>query len=382
MKKNSIYNFFFYLCYILLIVNSTCNKIKYFDIIIKYNKYIIPIILFFVIILQAKKYSKKSIVRIIGIVSIGLISYYITKSNDIFLTFLLIICAKNIEIDDFIKKDVIVKLCIIFFVIICYKLGLAENSIMYREDGFLRSSLGFSHPNRLGMLIFSINCGVMYLHHGKYNWKDLVLIIVSLLICIKVCDSRSSQIGIVALTLITITTKFFKDKKIYKNILTTLPIILTIISIVSAFLYSKGYSFIYTINEIVSNRILYCYKFIEYYGINLFGNYFQYYGMWGISNRLSVLDNAYVHILVHFGLLTFLLTIGCFIWIINDAIKNKKYNVIIYLVPFLLYGLMEHHIFEIQYNSILIYASGMIYAIKKREKSKNNILSNNDMIIK
>lgn len=345
----------------MIIINCTCSNVVFLSNIIKYNRIIIVYILLIMLLTQSNIYKKKSLIVILLLIVSNIITLYITKENDLMLTLLLIICAKNIETKEFIKKGLIVKLIITALVIFCYKIGLAENIVMYREDGLIRNSLGFSHPNRLGMLIFSMCCDLVFLHYNKYSIKDYIVLIVSLIICTKVCDSRSSQIGILALFFMIQYTRIRKEKKDYKAMICIIPILLPILTLILTLMFSKNIQFVTFLNKLVSNRILYCHKFLNYYGLSLFGVFFEFYGQWGISNRLSVLDNAYMHILIHFGIINFVVITYGFIKILKCSVEQKKYEIITYIVPFLFYGLMEHHIYEIQFNSILICLGELIY---------------------
>lgn len=361
MKTFKIYNYIFYFCYAMLLVNSTCTNVRFLSSVIYFNQLLIPVLLIIMMLTQSKSYYKKSLFLIAIILSINILTLYITKETSLFLTFLMIICAKNIDAKTFIKRDFIFKLIIIIFVISCYKLGYADNNIMYRDDGLIRNSLGFTHPNRLGLLLFSMCCDLIYIHNKNYKLIDYLFLLFSLIICSVVCDSRSSQIGIIAILIEILYLKMRdRNKSIPKGII-LLPVMFAIITFLLTFLYSKNISIMYDINKLISNRLLYCLKFFQYYGITLFGNVFEFYGMWGISNRLSVLDNAYMHILIHYGILNFILIISLFTKLIKNSITNKKIEIIIYIIPFLAYGLMEHHIFEIQFNSILICMSELLF---------------------
>ena len=232
MKTSRLYKILFYFCYIMIIINCTCSKVIFLSNLIKYNRIIILYVLLIMIIMQSRKYKKKSLIIILLLIISNIITLYISKEADLMLTLLLIVCAKNIEPQEFIKKGLTAKLIITLLVILCYKFGLAKNVIMYRDNGLIRNSLGFSHPNRLGMLIFSMCCDFIFLHYNNYSIKDYIVLIVSLIICTKVCDSRSSQIGILALFFMMQYTRIRKNKKDYKTITCLMPILLPILTLI------------------------------------------------------------------------------------------------------------------------------------------------------
>ena len=117
---------------------------------------IVTVLLFFLILLQEEKYKKQEFLKLLFLLILSIISYCVSKCNYILMSFLFVIACKKIDVKKVIKFDIKLKSLLIIITIIFYKIGLAENIIMYRENGTIRNSLGFSHPNSLGAFLFAI----------------------------------------------------------------------------------------------------------------------------------------------------------------------------------------------------------------------------------
>lgn len=370
MKKINIYNLFYFFTYSLLMIIVICKKV---DFIVPFSNVIhkiIPLNLLFIFFIQNKKISLKSLIYIFILIISFTITFYITDVSDLLYTFLFIISAKSIDVRKFIKFDIFLKCFLVIFVVIMYYNGHAENLTMIRPDGTIRNSLGLVHPNHFGLYLFSICCGIFYLNYNKIKLWNYAVVLISFLICYYVCDSRAAQFGIIILILFYFVLSK-KKQPIFVKYTHFLPVILFAVSFIFVLLYTTKNPYIIKLDSLFSTRIKCANMFLSHYGINLFGHYFEFYGMWGTGKNLTVLDNSYMHSLIHYGLISFSIIMTMYIVILKNSIKEKKYNILVYLIPFLIYGLMERHIIEIQYNSILICASSIIY-LKNRTKSQNN----------
>ena len=114
MKKINLYNFMFYLLYFFIIFYYMCGRINGVSIIRNIINIIIPFGLIFIIIIQSKKYSKKSLLICLSIIMVVFFSYLISHNKDLLITTLFIIASKNIEVDKLIKYDMVVKLILMF----------------------------------------------------------------------------------------------------------------------------------------------------------------------------------------------------------------------------------------------------------------------------
>lgn len=381
MKKFNMSIFLFYLSYTLMVVYFMCGQVKILFDIKNYIYFMIPILLVLLIIFQSKTYSFKSILLMVCSIFVFFISYRISRNSLIFISLLFILASKNVDIEDFIKYDFKLKLFLLVSVIILYFLGFTNVILKSRIDGTIRYALGFGHANVLGVILFTLCSDLAFLHYKKIKFKEYLFFLISFLICTFVCDSRAAQFGILILFILLIFLPKVEKILLVNKIIPFLPIILMGLSYLGAILFNGRSDFILKLNDLTSTRIKCTSDFLNYYGVNMFGHYFEYYGLWNIRSYLTVLDNSYMNMLLQFGLATTVFVIlGLFISL-KKAVKEKKYALIMCFIALMLYGLMENYSYMIGYNAILIYMSCLIYNKKGKDNNEENSNDNISLII-
>lgn len=368
--KNKISKITYYFAYSLIIISYLCSR---FPIISESKKFIMTIALLSFLttfITQAKKYNSKNLIMCIIAFIFFSISYSISANNILLLGFLFIICSKNIDPNKFIRFDMILKIILTILIILSWKLGIITEVVMHRTDGIIRHSLGFGHPNGLGKVLFCICAEIIYLNFKNMKIKDYFLIIIAFLISNFICDCRGATIAIIILILIQKIQS--KHNIISKKILISLPLILTFFSFISALLFIKnpGNELLLNINKLTSGRIKCAADFISNYPLNLFGNVFEFLGQWNTRGQyLTVLDNSFVFLPLQFGLISAIIVLLFSTKVISHLIKNKNMPAVYCISAFLILGLMENCAFNINSNSMIIFASSLVY----KETINNNV---------
>ena len=74
-----------------------------------------------------------------------------------------------------------------------------------------------------------------------------------------------------------------------------------------------------------------------------------------------MLDNAYINLLLRFGIVSIVLFLTFFTRFFNTCIKKNLIGCFIALFVILIYGLMESYIWLLVYNPILLYLSNYLY---------------------
>ncbi len=355
MKKVKIDNIFYYAAFALILVTIMCSQFAFISNNRKYIRAISIIFLIINLILQNQKIPFKSfVILIVSFVCLS-ISYFINESYTLLLGLCFILCYKNIDINNFMKFDMKLKIFLLVFVIVSWKLGIVSEVTMLRTDGTIRHSLGFSHPNSLGLNLFCICAEIIYLYFEKLKLKHYFLIALSLYICNNICDSRSATLSLLILFGLFLLKKFnlFKPNKNLKY----LPVLLIALSFIFSIFFLKNPNnvFLKNLNHLISGRIRCSAEFLDYYGLNMFGHKFEFYGLWNVrGQKLTVLDNSYMYLFLHYGIVNGLIITLYVISFINKLLKNEEYSKICYLISFLFIGLMENVTFNVFYNVILI----------------------------
>lgn len=374
--KNNLSRITYYLAYSLMIIAYLCSRFS----IINNNKQFINILMLILLLLtfiiQGEKYNFKTIIMFMLVFICFLIPYTINGNNMLIIALLFIICSKNIMPDKFIKFDMILKISLTIIIIASWKLDIITEVIMSRADGTIRHSLGFVHPNGLGKVMFCICAEAIYLNFKNMKPKEYILIIIAFLISNFICDCRAATIAMIALIIMQKTQK--KHNMLLKKIIIYLPLILTIISFISAVLFIKNPNneILININELTSGRIKCAADFISNYRLNLFGNIFEFLGQWSTRGQyLTTLDNSYVFLVLQFGLISGIIVLIFLTNLLNYLTKSNKMPAVYCIISFLILGLMENCAFNFNSNSMIIFASSLIYQKLRsntNEKDRNN----------
>lgn len=355
----------FYFAYTILLMKIICGRAKFIDNISQYITLFELVLLSVCILVQTRIYKIKTLVLIIVVLLVCLYSYTITNNSNIIIVFFFIFAMKNIEFEKFIRYDIKAKIIFLLFNLVLIYIGVLENIIFYRQDGGIRQTFGFASPNSFGGIIMSICFEWLYLKRNKINGLKLSLLVLVSIILAIICDSRTAELCLILLVIFMLLF----NKKIYlKKVIPYIPIILTGISLVLVYLYDGQYSFIMKLDDILSTRITCAYNFFNLYDLNLFGNFFEETDVW--LGYMNTLDNAYLYLLLNQGILLYIFVIFINMKILKIAVKENNTVLVVILITFCLYGLMERGTFFITYNVFLLCAKDLLFKNKELEEKQ------------
>ena len=263
MKKNStIFDRLFYIGYLLLIISSLFKRVVFLNPVINYIEIAGCVSLAFIIVLSFNKIERKSLFRVFLLLVISILSSYFSGSS-LPLKFILVICAaKNIDFDRFVETDFKMKTLLIILLVTFHYFGLTNDYIMYRANGTVRNSMGFSHPNMFGLQLLIICLEFFYIKYikkQKFKIMDFLFLAFIIFIIDYYSDSRSSVITLSIFGLLYLLKDLIIkacNNKVVKSLFVYSFVILALLSLISAINY-KGSSVLSSINKIISGRLYY-----------------------------------------------------------------------------------------------------------------------------
>lgn len=274
----------------------------------------------------------------------------------IYLVFFVLTMA-DIKISDLIRISFFTQLSSLVFTIICFKLNLIENTILYR-DGIIRKSFGFAHPNLFGLIVMCITISFLYIYFKKINLIVFILVSGINLYVYTVTLSRTSFLCAIFAILISLLAKYTSlyRKGIIKYILIfSIPVIF-LISVILPLFYNTS-NFYYLLDEIFSGRLIQGHYYIDKYGISIFGKFIpDTYNILNLYNWTEgwVLDSAYLRILIQQGIIIFIVV---FIYVLYKCIilcKNQKVFEVLLIFTSLIYAFFERYSLNIFIFSITL----------------------------
>lgn len=322
-------------------------------------------------------YKRKELLIIAAVTVLLLISAVNSHYLALMSTWLFIVAAKNIDNRQLIVLAKWILQILIPVVILLYFAGVLENDIMYR-DGEIRQSLGFFHPNQLGLRIFQWAACSIYLTDGKHIGISRMILYIILGIFIYLVPN--SQSAFVCLMLLIIGILFLqklekktKWKKRFAGVLLFGALGVNLGSVFLSLSDISGNPFLKKIDRLLSIRFSAGHRVYELYGIKWLGQ-MAYVSeeerkVVGIAEKLY-LDNSYMTLLVRYGILVYLLFTICFVVLLWKLYQSEQDKLLVILVVYSVYGIMENSVYMMTHN-IFILAMGMVlYGLPRLDAAK------------
>ena len=327
-------------------------------------------------ILNITRYTKKELL-FAGIIFIILgISYFVSKDGRFFATAVFIFAFRGLDLKELIKYDIKIKIVFIVTIVIFHFIGLMDSYEMIRDDGTIRSSFGFNHPNNFSLYIFGLIAEIIYAYYKKIDYLYLLLLFIVSVSAMILTDSREAFVASILLILSVAAIKKFKiekifTKKIVKWIFLSAATVLTIGSIVLGGLYSTKNDVLVKIDDILTGRVAFAGKFLNKYEIKPFGNKVN---LVSVRERQEtgkkswVLDNSYLKVLLQYGLFAFLIFIISIYIMQKNALEKKDYILFIILSIYVVLGGIGNVLIQLNSNIFLLYLAGCSVLVTRKEE--------------
>lgn len=316
-----------------------------------------------------QKYQIKEF-ALIAIVTLPVIIATLNSGhNTMMSTWIFVVASKYIDMDKIAKVSYYTELLMTLAVFYLFFNGFIEEYVTYRGL-VLRHSLGFSHPNQLGIRVFLLIVCRCYIRRKKFNFFDCGIIIAAAYFVYRVANSKTSYYALTILAVIMIfhatVEKIGGNFDKWSNLLIAGAIISNISSLLFSLKDIRKVALINKFDRIMSRRFSECHRIFKYYGIKLFGQDVQI-----IVNRPGVgkhyhfwLDNAYMSILLRYGPIVFILFTVLYVSAMIMLKRMQQYVLVEILCLYAIYGIMETNFFSMSQNLFLLLLS---YPIYKRE---------------
>jgi|GEM_PF-7080918 len=378
IKNDIIYYIFIFWYSTELIFNSTIEKIGFIDksTLNSLSAYIVFVLLLIQIVF-IQKYNHRELITIILITLPIIIASYNSGNFTLMSCWMFVVAARNIDIERVIRsayKIIIICSTIIFLLRFA---GIIEDYMMYRNDR-IRYSLGFSHPNQLGLTIFQFCACYYYIHRKSFKFKDYFVLTMLMIFVYAVPNSQTSYIAIFMLLLLIFIKGIidYYQKNTMKNIsflMILCSVFFNVFSAVFLFVDIKKFNFLSIINTLMSDRFSCGHIVYNIYGVSIWGQRIYVSAderaVIGLKIRLW-LDNAYMAMILRYGVIVYIIFSILYIYNMIYFWKRNKYELVIILFTYSVYGLMENGWYSMARN---IFVITMSYALYSRDIDFENI---------
>lgn len=332
-------------------------------------------------ILFARKYKVLYILGIITFVVIFTVSAFVSSYLSIVLTVLAIFTGYFMsDLDILIIYSFRARLLSTIFIILSETMNVIPSTIIDR-DGVLRNSLGFYHPNTLGVTLLFLTLEYVFIHWNTWKVRNFVFPVITLLISNYVSNSRGTTVSLLMLILLLLgaqilSTHIFLRMEFFGALL--LVVSLPVVSILIMIYYDPSSSFLSELDQLASLRFSFGNAIYLVYHITLLGQNIPSIVTWGDFQAINgygivELDNMYMSLILRNGLLYFLSFIAMNLSVTWFAFKEKRPRFIAMVIVISVLGMFEVMGTYLQFNT-LFFAFGYLVrhqALKKGQPEKD-----------
>lgn len=318
------------------------------------------------------------------LVLVGFVSWRISGESWLFWLAMFVVCSEEIRLRP-LAAIVLAVFSIMFVVTVAFAgAGVIEDTVRYRP-GFVRHSLGFSHPNTFALVMLVICVANSVLRFGKNPAPDILLILLADIVGLAVADSRTIVVMSLFQVLFLLLFYFVKTEAKKKIVLRVICIgIFTSAALSYYFMacFDSANALHMMLNSALSSRLYLAHTYYSMQGLTMFGSSYEGFAhiYWenGVSSAF-VVDNAWCHLLLRFGVVpTFLFLFGL-ILLLRKIVKEVRWDALSFgLLLTLIYGVSE--VFGIRFEcNYFLYALGaevlFQFANSKRRRSCKSLSS-------
>ncbi len=281
------------------------------------------------------------------LIAIAFLVWRVSAEGWLFWLVLFVVCAEDA---DYIKlSKVTYKVCFICVAVVAVfsLVGMIPDVVGYRGE-IRRVSLGFEHPNQLGLYLLLIATSYSAASIDMRVLQPLSVIFMAIVTNWLTCDSRTLTYLLIFQIMLLITFKYMRsdrNRRVVLLILSALIISLIAVSLYFLFCFDSSNRAHELIDTVLSGRFYLANKFYSLAGLSAFGcDYTAVPDVpWVGGERFSFLvDNGYLHCLQRFGVVPFTVMCTTLIALFSTIVKRCRWDGCVFgLFVLLVYAFTE-----------------------------------------
>lgn len=305
-------------------------------------------------------------IKVVGIMMFAVLIFLNNNMSNVIISFLFLAVSKDIDLKKFFKTDLFFRIIMFLSKVVPAILGITNSGrfVVFQEGVYReRYSLGFEHPNVLGINLFNIFVLAVLVYREKLKAYHYIGLLVINYFFYSYTDSRTS---FWLSNLFLILCFVFKYKSMYfilENKINKFLAVNSYICLAAASLFFSYRVFDFPIllrSETFATRLMSAYQIMVMLKLKLFGQT-------GTGIIKSYFDQGYVFSLYFYGILLFAVTLGGLTVLLKRIYKFELRYEVIALVCFALYCVLENIFLEMTKFSIEFLFIFIIFPNKMKE---------------
>lgn len=310
------------------------------------------------------------------LVVIGLFSWRRTGDLGLLMLVAFVVSGEKVDVQKLAKILFFVELVTILVITSLASAGLIDSVTMLREGGGIRTSLGFSHPNRLGSNVLALCCAFAIMRYPRFKIRDLALYLLCLLFVLEESGSRTSAVLIALIPFISLVFSKVAARKSRRPVILVMALIIVLLVVGSLYVmanYNASNAVMFSLNGIFNTRPYLLSSYYDLYPPTAFGR--------SIGSMVTVrdltgfegvvIDNAYARLLIVYGYIPSLLFYFIYVAIFVDAWRRNELNVcLLGLFIYSCMGIAEWQAMHFAVNYCLVGFSGVMFSTFPHKKAR------------
>ena len=241
----------------------------------------------------------------------------------------------------------------IVFLCVGLAVGWVNNLTLSFEYAASVPTFGMSHPNLIALVLFTVFILIWYLWLADRYLLTLLIFWISAggIWYLTRCRTILLVMGVFPLLYLIVRYLLKKGNTKVFRLLICFPVFFAMLSVVC--MYWLPTQLLFSTNGNFFLRFSYPWRVVSQYGLSLFGG----------APQVDIIDNVFLHILVYYGIVPFVLITGLLTWVTYRYWKNQQFNELLLLAIFIVYSFME--------NAMIHMPFGFSALLVMNEKSKS-----------
>lgn len=325
--------------------------------------------------LRDRKYNKFFVFLII-LIAFSWVGYNVSNLRELILTVLFIYEARNVDFRKILVAYISLLTVYSVITILASVLGFFSVDTISVVSSFgagerQRNNLGFYWVTYGPNIFMTIVLAWVYLKKRihKHIITVIVLLVINVLYYIST-DTRAVFAEIILLLVLAILANYKKyhvaRSKFVQTIITLSFAFMAIISILLTLGYYR-FTWIQSLNNILSNRLFYSAQAFIKYPISLFGNIIKWNMVGSAELGYFYVDSSYIQILLQYGIVVFVVILVLFSALMHSYQKSNDIVGVICLFVIAIHSITDPQLFLIMYNPFVLEIGKILLENKKRE---------------
>lgn len=341
--------------------------------------------LLILIALFQKRTIRNLIFTILVFMTVGFGYFFVNRQPIVLLFMCLAWSSQVVAFKSLVRVDFWARSLVVISLFISNLLQILPVSPIEIRDGMSRLTLGFRHPNGLGMYLMMIMIECFYLY-SRRKIRPIFFLFLGGLIIYFLTDSRGAFLSLMSFAILVAFGNILVNqhlRNLLMNVCLTIPVLSFIGSLFTSVFLSPNSRLFQVLNDWMSGRpdllrIVYdSYAQKSFFGHDIPELANDYY-TWSVGTKSLFVDNQYMYALMIYGWFG---SISEIVYALYCSIRAKLFNdehLLFWLTAMALFGLAEHKLLSAD-MALPFLSLGQLNQRSRIENISKVANSNNDL---